>query len=122
MLLKVVLEDELFIANDCASGAIRSGAALELGQRSVNLGRFQDLFQSVIISELRVGVVDRVSVVLFSDFSEVLGLGSKLLHMLDACVSKKLRSEGTLAVSSDFNVFYEKLLHRVSSISEESLQ
>lgn len=73
-----------------------SRAALQLGQRTEDLRRLQDLFHGVLVSELRVRVVLAVLVVLPRDFSELFFGGAVLLHVLHTSITEHLRSEGSL--------------------------
>ena len=67
-----ILRDE---HGGCA--AVGSGAALQLGERLENHGRFHDLLERVDVLELRVGVALRVLVVDTRDFGEVFGFGAE---------------------------------------------
>lgn len=73
-----------------------SRAALQLSQRTEDLRRLQDLFHRVLVSELRVGVVLAVLVILPRNFGELFLRSAVLLHVFNASVTEHLRSKRSL--------------------------
>ena len=84
-------DDEALGHNDGDTSAIRCGAALKLGHGMVNLGAGHDLFQRVCVSELSIGIVGAVAVVLLRDARKHLGTGAVFVHVLAASIAKHLR-------------------------------
>ena len=81
-----------FLGNkDGGCGSIGSGAALQFGERRIYSCGVHDLLESVLVFELAVWVVYAMSVVLFCDFGEVVGLGAILFHVLSTCVAEQVR-------------------------------
>lgn len=122
MVLKVMFHDVGFTADNSSGSTIRSRTALKFSERFRNFRRCQDLFNSVKISELRVGVVNTVSMVLLSNFSEVLKLSSILFHVFFTSITKHLRGHRSFSESTDLNVLKNKTLERISSVIEESFK
>jgi hypothetical protein len=122
LVLKVMLSDVSLRADNSGSGTIRGGAALKLSNRLGNLGRGKDLLDSVDVSELRVGVVNRVSVVLLSNLGEMLKLSSVFLHVLFTGISEHLGCHRGLGKATSLHVVENKVFERVSSVVEESLK
>lgn len=76
-----MFNDEFFGDDDCTCCSVAGGTALQLRQRIVDLGRVQNLIQSVDIPKLRVGVIGRVAVILFSNLCKVFNFCTILLNV-----------------------------------------
>ena len=78
----------------------------------MNHRSFHDLVESINISELTVGIVDTVAMVLLGYFSKVDGFCAVFLHVLNSGVAEKPRSKWTVALSIEFLVDNVKLRER----------
>jgi len=116
--LQVVALHELLGAQHGSGPAFAGRAALQLGERGVDLGGAQDLLKGVLVTELGVGVVHRVLVVLVRDLGKVLRLGAKLLHVLSAGISKHLRSEGRSGDAARLHHHLDMLVKRVGPVGK----
>merc|ERR1712232_344233 len=73
------------------SSSVARRAALQLRQRCVRHRCISDLLLRVLVTELRVGIVDRVLVILPPDPSKMLRSASVYLHVLSCCITKHPR-------------------------------
>jgi len=108
LILEIVSNQEFFIADYSTSSSIRSRTALELGERRMYHLSLLNLLQRVLISELAIGIVHTVKMILPCNFGKVFWFGSKLFDMLPASVPKELRSERALGSSIKFLIFNEE--------------
>ena len=76
LVLQAVLNNKLLRGQDGACSAIRGGAALQFSERTIDLVRFLDLLQGVLIPELGVRVIDGVEVVLVGYLSKMFFLSA----------------------------------------------
>ena len=88
----------------------------------MNHGGFHDLVESINISELTVGIVDTVSMVLLSYFGKVDWFCAVFLHVLNASVAEKPRSKWTITLPIELLVDKVKLCERRAPITERSRQ
>ncbi len=88
------LLEEGFGDDDGGGGAVAGGAALKFGEGVVDHGTGLDLFQSVDVAELAVGVLGRVEMVDPGYLCEVSRFGAVVLHVLPARIAKQLRRAG----------------------------
>jgi hypothetical protein len=112
------------VAEDGGSRAVGGGAALQLGEHSVDLRAVLDLLQRVALPELRVGVVEAVLVVLGRDLREMLHLRPVHLHVLQARVSEHHRREGLghALGGAELDGSLHELLQRVGAVGELQAQ
>mmetsp|Transcript_14488 Transcript_14488/g.16003 ORF Transcript_14488/g.16003 Transcript_14488/m.16003 type:complete len:305 (-) Transcript_14488:482-1396(-) len=100
LIFKTVSFHEIFRTYDGSTCTVRSRATLQLGQGIVNLLGFKDFLQGMSSSELRVRVVQRMSMILLGDLSNLF-LGSAIpFHMFATSSTEKLRGEGGVGNTS----------------------
>ena len=93
-ILEPVGNNEALRHDDRDAGAIRRGAALELGHGMVNFWAGHDLLKRVYVSELCVWVVCAVAVVFLGDTCKYFGACAVLLHVLATSIAEHLRRHG----------------------------
>ena len=104
--------------DDGGGGTVARGAALELGERVVDLGRGEDLVERVNVAELRVGIVGAVAVVLLGDLGKVHLGGVVLLHVLAAGVAEHLRRRRSGSEATEVAHGHHVLVERVGAVLE----
>ena len=86
----------------------------------MNHRSFHDLVERINVSELTVGIIDTVAMVLLGYFGEVDGFCAIFLHVLNSGVAEKSRSKWTVTLSIEFLVDSVKLCERGAPVSERS--
>merc|ERR1719246_283137 len=122
LLLQIMLHNEFFTRQNCTCSSIRSRAALQLGQRGVNRWRVLYLLECIDVPELRVGIIRAMSVILLSDFREMLRLSPVLLHVFASCVTKDFGGKWRFGSTSQLNTLADKFLHGIRSVTEKRFQ
>jgi len=119
LVLEVMLDHEIFRAQNSSTRSIWCWAALKEGQRFVDHWRLHNLFDCVWLSELTIGIVDAVLFILSSNHCKMLRFSTVFFHMFSSCITEPDWCHWAFLHSSYFLIFEKDSGSGILSIWEE---